>query len=250
MKRFFFVFFIIIFSSFIFCQEGGEVIDNKWIKIKLKVRANYKKEKLAELDKQTLDALEKSQIPEDVENELSELLYDILNDNILFGRDNSLKALEILYKQFKNKKYFFDTASEYAYSNPNGDFKILSKIFIGLTGLIEGYYNENMNTVKIVYESMRASYLSGKMKYGTDTVLKYYVAYLREYLRLVNEDKIEEDPKKKYIITYMYNELNLEKKTSNFLKVEGAEELKKEYFFLNEKNEKNENNSSSSSKNK
>jgi|GEM_PF-3667668 len=236
----------IIFSIFIlllaFMINSEDMINKEWVKVKLRIRKspNISRLDLAELDTQTLKSINESPIPQEVEPDLAELLQEIIEGSRLYGKENALTAFDILEKKFQNKIHFFNIASDFAYRFPKRNAFVIAKILSGLKGLIEGLYRDNMRALKVIYEScVRPTYVlsdkGGEIEYGTDTVIFHLIDYLREYIKLTEENKIQEDPRSKYLIASIYRDLDLDSQTSNFINIKGARELKEEYFFLNEK---------------
>ena len=227
----------IIIITYSFNEEDERKINEKWVKIQQRARCYFEKRELIELDKQNLDFLEKVNIPPEVEKFLSELLYEIILYNIPYNKDNSLKAFDILQKKFQDKIHFFDVASEIVFSSSTHNSFVIAKIFKGLTETIEGNYNENLHALSVIYDSIKTTYIakakSGTQKYGTNIVITELIAYLREYIRLVNAGKIKETPDKMELIAHIYTDLGLETRISNFFRLKGAKELKKEYFLIN-----------------
>jgi hypothetical protein len=236
----------LIFSEDTQPSAQPENIDQQWVKVKLHIRKNFKKMKLAELDRETLNVIEISTIPPEVEKNLAELLYEIMEDDLLYGKDNCVKAVKLLHTKFKDKQQFFDYASQFAYEHPSKSSFVIAEIFRGLKASIEGHYDQNLQTLKVVYESIRPTYMAtdkgGIIEGGTNDVIYALIDYLREYLRLLDQNKFQEEPRKKYLIHYIYKDLNLDSQTSNFINIPGAKELRLEYFSLQEKYQQTEGN--------
>ena len=77
---------------------------------------------MLELDKQTVEILQNSQIPQENELDVSDLLNDIIIYDALDAKETSIAGIEILEKKLIDKQYFFriavDYANNYASDNP------------------------------------------------------------------------------------------------------------------------------------
>ena len=186
--------------SFIFSQDSGSSITKDWILIKQKSRSFFEKRKLLELDTQTLEEINNKKFSPDVEEALSGLLYDIIVYDKLDAPENSLKALDILQNKFSTKKYLFSVSSEFANNYASVSPYIIAKIFSCLKDSIAGNYDDNIKALSIIYESIKTPYIieakNGTVRYGTNTVIKFFKDYLDEFPKLLNQGKIESDPKK------------------------------------------------------
>lgn len=220
-------------------EDEGSNISEKWVKIQKRQRVYHKRRELIQLDKQALEALDKSDIPENVEKDLAELLSTIIVDNREQDPKISIKAFDILQKQFKDKEHFYDIASEYAYSYSPGNPFIIVKILNGFSELLDNDYAYNVYNMKVVYAAIKLHFIyraleGGDLKYGTDSVVSSLIQYLRTFAKKVNSNEIKIDEENMKTITDIYSDLNLEDRNSNFLKLPGAKELPQEYFNMND----------------
>jgi hypothetical protein len=221
----------ILLTFSIFSADELKQIDDGWIKLKKRIRSSYSKMNLSEHDKNILDIIEKTPILPDAEPALSDFLLDLIKDNAVVYRDNSIRALNILETKFTNKKYFYDIASKYSYDNPTLSPYVIARIFKGLGNLLETNYDGNFKALKAVYESIKSPYIyqshEGNLSYGTNDLVVEIIAYLRQYVKLSKSVKIKDNPDMSNYTAIMHSELDL--KRGNFKNLAGAKELESEY---------------------
>jgi hypothetical protein len=231
MKRILLLTLALLFSFSVFCADELKQIDEGWIKIKKRIRGSYSKMNLSELDKNNLDLIDKTPIAPDAEAALSDFLLDIIKENAVIDRDNSIRALNILETKFVNKKYFYDIASKYSFDNPTLNPYIIARIFKGLGNLLETNYDGNFKALKTVYESIKTPYVyksyEGNLSYGTNDLVVEIIGYLRQYVKLLKSGKIKDNPDMSNYTAIMHSELDL--KRGNFKNLAGAKELEAEY---------------------
>jgi len=200
MKKILILLFIFSAPAFIFSQESGFEITKDWILIKQKSRSYFEKRKLLEIDTQALDDISNKKFSPDVEEALSGLLNDIIIYNKWDMPENSLKALDILQNKFSNKKYLFIISSDFANHYAADSPFVMAKIFSCLKSTIVGNYDENVKALSITYNAIKTPYIieakNSTVRYGTNTVMKFFREYLDEFPKLLNQGKIDSDPKK------------------------------------------------------
>jgi len=239
MKKILFISLILPICYFIIAESNGSNISEKWVKIQKRQRVYHQKRELIQLDKQALDALQKSDIPADVEKELAELLQTIIIDNKVHDIKNALNALDVLQNKFVDKEHFYDISAEYAYLHSPGNPYIIVKILDGFSNLLDNDYAYNVYNMKVIYNAIKPYYIyraleGGDLKYGTESVVSSLINYLRSFVQKVKEDVINVDEENLKIIVGIYSDLNLEDPNSNFIKLPGAKELSMEYFSMND----------------
>lgn len=226
-----FVFIITALFSVNSLENDDNKVTLQWIKIKSRIRRNYEKRKLVDLDSSTLDLLADMEITEEIEPQLAELLYDIIVDNALDGKKNAIKAIDVLEKRFSDIKYFFNVTEEFAFEYARLSPHVVVKILNGLTNTLAKDVDENLHALKVVYDSAKTPYIieaiEGTIPYGTELIVMELIAYIREFIRLGNEGIVEESADEIPIIAVIYTDIALE--DGNYLDLPGAKDLVKEY---------------------
>ena len=204
MKNIFTFFFIFIFITAVFPQDKSFKITKNWIDVQERQRTYFQKRDLLLKDAETIEILENSDIPADFESNISDLLYEIIKYNALEATENSLKAIKLLENKFQNKSHFFRIAADFTNTLSGDNPVITAQILISMKNLIKGHYEENLTTIKKIFEAIRGPYItgskSGTQKYKTDVVIKYLKEYLTEFDRLLKANEIEKDTELEQII--------------------------------------------------
>ncbi len=234
--RFVLVIFMLLFGFGVFSQDSSNEVTEKWVKAQLEVRkpwsSSQNRTKVREVDTAFIEYVSKYDF-KSVEPLVASYLRNVLfEDDRVNDPTNIRNSLDILINKFGDKNYFID------YSNLLIGYKISSNPFV-LKKIIEGLTKclivsqdkifKNFDT----YYKIISIFLNDKQKYGSDYVIPEFIAFLREYIKLVGEKKIEDTIRKKVIS--MVEDMGLsDKKRSDFQRYQGGEELKQEYFFYNE----------------
>ena len=235
MKNFFVILFLFVLF-FCYSQDQSNDLTEKWVKTQLDARKPWgdtlNKTKLKEIDAFFIDTIVKKEfksIEPSIAIYLRKILFEDEKSNDL---TNIRNALDILINKFQDKNFFIDyTASLAGYKASSNPF-VLKKIIEGLRKCTETSQEKIFKNFDSYYRIISV-FLGDKQKYGSDYVIPEFILFLREYIRLVNEQKIKDTERKK-IISIVDNMGMSDKKTSDFQRYPGGEELKQEYFYYNQ----------------
>ncbi|HOV15458.1 MAG TPA: hypothetical protein PK771_14315, partial [Spirochaetota bacterium] len=140
--------------------------------------------------------------------------------------------LDILINKFNDKNYFIDYSTLLVGYKISSNPFVLKKIIEGLTKTLTLSQDKIFKNFDSYYRII-SIFLIDKQKYGSDYVIPEFIAFLREYMKLVGEKKIQDTLRKKVISVVEEMGLN-DKKRSDYLRYPGGEDLKQEYFYYNE----------------
>jgi hypothetical protein len=232
MKKIIILIFVAV-NFLIYSQE--EKISNEWVKAQILVRGSYEQTNKNELrlrDIAFLDKIEKADIKEAEPNIAEYLKKIIFEDKKFYDIPNIERSLDILQNKFNDKNYFLDYSSKLGYSNNSRNPFVLKKILEGYTKLMDGNDEKVFQNFELFQRNLDV-YVKNFKAYGSDYVIPVYIAFLREYIRLVSNNKIKDTQRKKII--NICEDMRLNKKSnSDFEQYAGGEELKQEFFFYNE----------------
>lgn len=222
-------------SILLFLSENSfsQSISLAWIKSKRNIREYYKpnNRKLIEFDKSILKNISEGNISKDVEFDISNLLKEIIADNIAINNENPITALEILENKISDKKFYFQVVTDISFHYSTKNPFVVAKMFRGLKNLLEQTFTDNLKAFKIVFQNIKTPYIilaqKEPIKYGAETIVIEIIAYIREYIKIAKSGKIQLTPENEAIIKDVYEDLSLEQ--GNFAHLPGAKELIAEY---------------------
>ncbi|HPO50563.1 MAG TPA: hypothetical protein PLO89_09585 [Spirochaetota bacterium] len=231
-----FLFLFILVAFFAYSKDVSSDIDEKWVTTRLNARKPWSdslnKTKLTEVDSFFIDTVATKDI-KSIEPAVASYLRKILFEN---DKSNDLtnirNALDILVNKFEDKTFFLDYSSSLVGYKASSNPFVLKKIIEGLRKCTESSQEKIFKNFDSYYRIISV-FLSDKQKYGSDYVIPEFILFLREYIRLVNEQKIKDTERKK-IINIVDNMGLSDKKRSDFQRYPGGEELKQEYFYYNQ----------------